>query len=456
VNGAITTAISTLVTGGVDLSGSFYAISSIGRVLKSFDKGLIWSEFVDFNGAANGEAKGIAVKPNNELFIVDGSGAVYSSLNEGASWTKKTSSYGGASNTDDIEVAGNEIYILLDKKIYSSSDGGTSWSIINSSFSPYTSSYGLELLYFNNKLYLADGAGRVFSSANGVTWSELGDFNGAAINDIKGLAGIDAETSIGLKVRNCSLADCSDGSFFDYNNAINLTGRYFQYKAELSGAGAVSPYLESVSISYSPISIPSPPAENESAGNETAGNETIANETITNETIGEAPSENESNGTPEENITLEPEENVTIEENATEGAGNETAANETAGNETEENTTISSPVVSSSGGGRSSGGYSYSASSNNNSTNLMNSNLSGNAGIGGKASASSGAKRELTAEVNTSVEQAGAFNTEKRSITGRFVDLLKERGSGFAVFVLIALILIVVSAGTYLRRLRRR
>jgi photosystem II stability/assembly factor-like uncharacterized protein len=249
-----------LLVGDSDANKNLYIATGPGKVFKSTDFGVSWTEQGDFNGEEKNNAKGIAINSQNIIFIVDGSGAVYSSSDSGVTWTQKTDDYEGGSETDDMEVdSGNNLYILLNKKIYNSADDGVSWSIVNQSFTPYTQN-GLEMLIdSNDNFFIIDKAERVFKSTDfGVSWTEQGDFNGEETNNAKGLTNFIQPTNLTFQVRNCSLADCSDADFTDANlNNLNLSGRYFQYKVSFSTPDTgTTPTLISVSIDYDLVNSP--------------------------------------------------------------------------------------------------------------------------------------------------------------------------------------------------------
>jgi len=60
----------------------------------------------DFNGGATNNGKGLGIDSSGNLYIVDGSGAVFRSSNQGVDWTEQSSGYGGGAGTDDLEVDG--------------------------------------------------------------------------------------------------------------------------------------------------------------------------------------------------------------------------------------------------------------------------------------------------------------------------------------------------------------
>ena len=249
---------------GVDNSDYVYAIDGSGDVWRSNNSGSSFSNVGDFNGGTSNNAKGIAINSSDSIFIVDGSGAVFLSNNRGASWSTQNSSYGGGTATDDmsVDIAGN-LYILLNRDVYKSSNQGVSWTIVNNTFS--NDQDGLTMTSDrNDSIYIVDPSGDVYRSDNsGSSFSNVGDFNGGATNDIKGLDDLLTRSNVTFQVRNCSSADCTgvnfrgpDGTASSYYSALtsnfSLQGRYFQYVIYFSrGDTSLAPYVKSVAIDYS-------------------------------------------------------------------------------------------------------------------------------------------------------------------------------------------------------------
>ncbi|MBI5803822.1 hypothetical protein HY450_01100 [Candidatus Pacearchaeota archaeon] len=256
---------SSVLLGEKDSNEVLYAVDASGDVYSSSNSGTSWTLKGDFNGVATNNGKGLGITSGNVLYVVDGSGAVFSSSNNGVDWTEKNSGYGGTTGTDDLEVdSSGNVYILLNKDVYKSADGGSNWSLINDSFTPYINDGTRMLIDSIDNFFITDATGRIFSSSNsGVSWSEIGDLNGGAGNDPKGLTTFYSATNLTFQARNCTLPSCSDGSFrgpdgtgntyYDSNNTgLNLSGQYFQYKFFFSSAdSSVSPALKSVDIDYS-------------------------------------------------------------------------------------------------------------------------------------------------------------------------------------------------------------
>ena len=123
----------------------------------------------------------------DSLFCVDGGGDVYQSIDSGINWEQLVDNYGRTTVTSDMFSNSNYLSILAGSsyELYQSSDG-TSWSIVNDSFTN-------KALYIGDvnsdgDLYVATSSGEVWKSDNnGITWNLQGDLNGGATNDPKGL-----------------------------------------------------------------------------------------------------------------------------------------------------------------------------------------------------------------------------------------------------------------------------
>jgi len=245
-----------------------YIADGSGDVYVSSDNGASWTKKGDFNGGSIANAKGMGINSTGSIFIVDGNKEVYVSSDNAETWTQQTDDYGGNAYTDDLEVDSSEnLYILKDKEVYKSTDNGVTWTKICDSFTPYNT-YGCKMLIDSeDNFYIADCNGRIFESTDGINWQEKGDINGGATNDIKGITEFTQSTEIKFQVRNCSLADCSDASFVGpdgttssyYTNLtyINKTSRYFQYKVYfLTQSPNITPILYNVTIEYSLLNRP--------------------------------------------------------------------------------------------------------------------------------------------------------------------------------------------------------
>ncbi len=242
-----------VLAGEKDSSGNLYAVDASGDVYISINDGVTWILQGDFNAEATNNAKGFGISLSGVLYIVDGSGSVFKSVDSGVTWTEQSSGYGGGAGTDDLEIdSSGNLYILNNDQIYKSSDEGETWNKISDDFSPYSNDGCKMFIEDNDNFYIADCSGRVFSSGDGITWIELGDLNGGASNDIKGLTNFFQSTSLTFQVRACSNSDCSDGEWEDVDlNDLSLQSRYFQYKVSfLSPDSSVTPILESMSVDY--------------------------------------------------------------------------------------------------------------------------------------------------------------------------------------------------------------
>jgi len=255
---------SSLVLGEADLEGNLFVVDSSGDVYESQDDGEAWILKGDFNGGATNNALGIAINSSGSIFIVDGSGDVYVSEDAAVSWTKVNDGYGGSTGTDGMVVdSSGNLYILLNYDVYESTDYGVSWTKVNDDFTPYSNagcSIGSDSF---GGIYVVDCIGRFFKSSDGgVNWVEHGDLNGPDSNDPKGITEYSIFTDLEFQVRNCSLPDCSDGVFVgpdntsstfftSLDNSFEKYSRFFQYKGFFSTQGTFfSPEIYNVSLNY--------------------------------------------------------------------------------------------------------------------------------------------------------------------------------------------------------------
>jgi len=245
-----------LLVGEVDSNDNLFVVDASGDVYKSFNNGVTWSLLSDFNAGASNNAKGIGINSSDDIYIVDGAGDVYSSIDSGVNWVKVNDGYGGSTGTDDLKALGGEVYILLNKDIYESTDGGVTWVLINDSFTSYSND-GLRMTEDNVNLYIADGSGRIWKSINsGISWQELGDFNAGAGSDPKGITVFVESSSLDIQVKSCDDDLCSGESWSDIGDTspqdLSLdNNQYFQYKFDFTSPdSSISPILENVSIDY--------------------------------------------------------------------------------------------------------------------------------------------------------------------------------------------------------------
>lgn len=248
---------SSLFLGKADSNGNLFIVDGSGDIYSSLDYATSWAKKGDLNGAADNNPLGLAIDSNHYIYAVDGTGDVFKSINGGINWTKVNDGYGGSTGTDGMAVdSSDNLYILLNTKIYKSTDSGVTWNVINDSISPYANTLvEIEINSLDN-LFILDAVGRTFKSTNfGISWTEQGDMNAGASNDPKGITEFIQTTNLSFQVKNCSLGDCSDGTWQTKNlTNVNLTGRYFQYKVYfISPNFLVTPGLFNISIDYSLI-----------------------------------------------------------------------------------------------------------------------------------------------------------------------------------------------------------
>ncbi len=145
-----------------------------------------------FNAGAEATWNNISwnsIEPNLEsFFCVDGGGEIFKSINVGVTWVMSKENYGRTVSTTDMFENQDYLYILsgTNKEVWRSSDAGSSFSVVNDTFS--TNSFLIGASDSEDNLYVVTGPGEVFKSTNnGSTWNLLSDFN-SGIYDAKGIA----------------------------------------------------------------------------------------------------------------------------------------------------------------------------------------------------------------------------------------------------------------------------
>jgi photosystem II stability/assembly factor-like uncharacterized protein len=122
------------------------------------------------------------------IYGVDNGGDIYYSDDFGVTWALKKENYGRTTDTMGMFSDSNSLYIFTatNKEIWKSTDNGANWNVVNNTFT----TNGLKVGQAgSNNLYVIDALGTVFRSTDsGITWNNVGDFNGAATNDAKGIA----------------------------------------------------------------------------------------------------------------------------------------------------------------------------------------------------------------------------------------------------------------------------
>lgn len=105
----------------------------------------------------------------NNLYLMKSSSAFFKST-DAITWTSIGLSNSISSSFNQLFAYGNGVYVLLGTSgIYSSSDGNT-WTLRQS----LTAGSALAVKYANNKFIAAASDGRMYSSLDGVSWTDLG------------------------------------------------------------------------------------------------------------------------------------------------------------------------------------------------------------------------------------------------------------------------------------------
>ncbi len=249
-----------------DYSGTFYNSSGFIQLNYSYLNGNYTSRI--FDAGRNAVWNNISYNKNlpqvDIIFAVDAQSDVWKSADSGVTWSLVKDDYNGGLGNGATAMAVNSsgaLFILYGQDVWSSLDNGITWVLANDDFNGAGDSNAGQVLEIdtNNYLYIIDGSEDVFKSTDsGVSFAKVNgsDFNNGNGN-IFGIASSRAYTNLTISVKNCSLADCSDGVFVDVNlNNLNFTGRYFQYRFSfISPDSSASPLLYNVSVDYSLINI---------------------------------------------------------------------------------------------------------------------------------------------------------------------------------------------------------
>ena len=246
-----------------DKNDNLYILEGDQDVWKSTNLGSSWTKVsTDFNGG-NGNIFGIIVNSSNSIFVVDNQADVWKSIDSGASWTLVKDDYnaGTGNNADDMTIdKNNNIYILDLQDVWKSVDSGVLWTKVNDDFNGAEDSNNGQSITIDslNNIYIIDGSEDVFQSLDGgSTFTRVAiDFNGGN-GQVPTMISILKTTNITFQVKNCSLIDCSDGSWqvsSGLENDLNLTGRYFQYRTFFTSTdSSITPQLNSVNLDYTLI-----------------------------------------------------------------------------------------------------------------------------------------------------------------------------------------------------------
>jgi photosystem II stability/assembly factor-like uncharacterized protein len=144
----------------VDDSGYVYCLGD--KLYRSFDNGLTWvSNYLGVNMYK------LFLSKNNKLFLANIDVKLYSSTDFGSTWVLINSNFPSLQDYA-IDSFGN-IYIVNSYGIYKSEDEGVSWNQININFGLGESVIDID---DNDKIYVGSETGIHFSSDNGSTWYE--------------------------------------------------------------------------------------------------------------------------------------------------------------------------------------------------------------------------------------------------------------------------------------------
>lgn len=240
----------------VDKNDYLYIIEGDQDVYQSTNSGSTWTKLAsNFNGG-NGVVAGLVVNSSNTLISVDDASDVWKS-NNGITWTLLKDDLNGAQGNNANALAidkNNVLYVLDAQEVWKSSDSGASWTKQTSDFDASDAHLGFSIATdSNNNVFIIDGGEDVYKSTDsGVSWTKLASNFNAGNGNARAFSTILKNSNLTFQVKNCSLADCSDGTWQNVNlNNINLRGRYFQYKAEFTTPdSSITPTLKNVTLNY--------------------------------------------------------------------------------------------------------------------------------------------------------------------------------------------------------------
>jgi hypothetical protein len=253
----------------IDFNNNLFVAEGDSNVWRSNNSGINWTLVnSSYNGAAV-NPDGMASNRSGALFIVDHASDVWASSDSGANWIQVYNDFNaGAANgaSEMFSNGSNSLFILDGQDVWASTNSGANWTKINDDFNGAGDSSNAFAGYVNpeNKIFIADGSEDIYNSTDsGSSFTLLmSNINGGSTATIKGITSTNLSSSIKFQAKNCSLANCSDGTFSGpdgtsssyYTNStsnLNLTGRYFQYISYFSrDNSSVSPYLTNITLDY--------------------------------------------------------------------------------------------------------------------------------------------------------------------------------------------------------------
>jgi hypothetical protein len=149
----------------IHVKGTDIYASTMAGIYKSTDGGANWSYSSSGIPATIGVT---AVRHiNNVLFAGQNGGGVFTSLDNGSTWTASA-----LTNTQvmDLAVIGNAVFAAAANGVYTSSDNGATWTTVNSGL---PSTYVLNLFAEGTTLYASTASGVAVSSNMGQSWTTI-------------------------------------------------------------------------------------------------------------------------------------------------------------------------------------------------------------------------------------------------------------------------------------------
>jgi hypothetical protein len=176
---------------GDDQNPAVFALDGHGAVYKSMDNGASWSQVNPGNEVA--ASKEIASDNNGNLYLLTGFSEIFKSSDSGETWEIVNSDYNGGESVSDwltmvCSTFDNSLFIIEKNgdDVWRSTDGGVTWMKVNDNYNggvnPRPKGSAADS---NGNLFVVDGNADVWMSADsGETWIKINDdYNGGRNND---------------------------------------------------------------------------------------------------------------------------------------------------------------------------------------------------------------------------------------------------------------------------------
>ena len=241
----------------IDGNDNIFIVDGSRETWKSADSGISFTSISDdFGGAQN--AKGLTSDNSNNLYLVEGTADIWKSTNSGVDWSLIKDDFNGGITNDATDMFSNssgDLFILHNQDLWQSTDSGVTWTLASDDFNggPDSNSGVIMFIDSSDNIFIADGGEDIYKSTNsGISFIRLVENINGASGNIFGLSSLSSSTTLDYQVRNCSEADCSDGTWQTLDIAnLDLNSQYFQYKVNFTSPSlSTSPELSEISIDY--------------------------------------------------------------------------------------------------------------------------------------------------------------------------------------------------------------